>query len=262
MNFINEVINSTYDARDYKIVAASNFPETFTLELLPKVKDQGSKPTCVAHAASSVVEYFHEREHINRRVFSTEFIYGFRDIGYYIGDGMMIRNALTTLKNYGVPFNTECPGNNDVDEAMRHIEGNLMDFLEAADPHRISCYYRCNNTEEIKTALMHHGPVLVSMNTYTNAKLVDDVYTYDANDEYGRHCVMVYGWNENGWLIQNSWGKSWAGDGRFTLPFDYNFNEAWGMTDAIDPKDIKQPSKIRIWFYKIWNFFGNLFRKK
>ena len=262
MTFTNEVITSSYDVRDYKIIAAEEFPETFSLPILPAVKNQGNKPTCVAHAASSVIEYFHEKEHLKRRVFSTEFIYGFRDSYYYIGDGMVIRDALKTLQQYGVPYNTVCPGNHDVQEAMEIVESDLMNYLDAAYPNKIESYYRCNSTEDIKTALMLHGPVLVSMNTYKNAKIVNDEYTYNKSDKSGRHCVMIYGWNETGWLIQNSWGKLWAGDGRFKLPYSFNFNEAWGLTDAPDPVNIKKPNAFLILIHRIWNRIVNLFTKK
>ena len=262
MNFINEVITSTIDIRDYQINKVSNLPDTFTLDILPTVKNQGSKPTCVAHAAASVIEYHYEKEHGNRRVFSTEFIYGFRDLFYYIGDGMMIRNALSTLKNYGDTFNTVCPGNNDYKEAMATVEADLLTYLLEAEPHRVASYYRCKDVDDVKSALVCHGPVLVSMNTYKNAKIVNDVYTYDTNNESGRHCVMIYGWNEKGWLIQNSWGTSWAGDGRFILPFDYKFNEMWGITDKEDTVNVKKPSKFKIAIHKLYNYIANLFIKE
>lgn len=72
---MKEVVTSTFDIRDYKINASTVFPTCFELDILPAVKNQGSKPTCVAHAASSVIEYFYEKETGKRRVFSTEFIY-------------------------------------------------------------------------------------------------------------------------------------------------------------------------------------------
>ena len=262
MNFINEVVRSTFDVRDYTINAESNLPEEYSCPSRVPVKNQGSKPTCVAHAASSLVEYHHKRQHNNKyRAFSTEFIYGFRDVGYYVGDGMMIRNALRTLQKYGTPYKSECPGNNDVKEAMENINNNLVDYMDLAYPHRVSTYYRCTSNDAIKTAIMKHGPVLVSMNTYKGASIVDDVYTYDASADSGRHCVMIYGWNNKGWLVQNSWGTSYAGDGRFIMPFDYKFNEAWGVTDTIidDEINIKKDNKFMTILYKIYNAVVNWF---
>lgn len=260
MNTINQVIQSTFDARDYTINADKNLPEEYSCPSKVPVKNQGDKPTCVAHAAASLVEYHHKRQHDNNyRAFSTEFIYGFRDIGYYVGDGMMIRNALKTLQKYGTPFKSDCPGNNDVKEAVKNVNENLQRYKELAYPHRVSTYYRCIGTDAIKTALVKHGPVLVSMNMYNDAKLVDDVYTYNPESGYGLHCVMVYGWNEKGWLIQNSWGTDYAEDGRFVVPFDYHFNEAWGITDTItsDEVNVKKNSKFMDVIYKIYNSIIN-----
>ena len=264
MNMIKEVIASSFDARDYSINAAKNLPETYTCPSKVPVKNQGSKPTCVAHAAAALAEYHYKRQHDNNfKSFSTEFIYGFRDVGYYVGDGMMIRNAIRTLQKYGTPFKTECPGNNDVKEAMENINNNLDKYKELAYPHRVSTYYRCYSNDDIKTAIYKHGPVLVSMNTYDGAKIVNDVYTYNQSKDYGRHCVMVYGWDERGWLIQNSWGTSYAGDGRFVMPFDYKFNEAWGVTDTIidDEVNVKKQNAFTDFIYKIYNAVVNWFIK-
>lgn len=258
---IMECRRSTFDVRDYTINASTDLPAEYTCPAKVPVKNQGSKPTCVAHAAASLVEYHHKRQHDNNyRAFSTEFIYGIRDIGYYVGDGMMIRNALKTLQKYGTPYKTECPGNSDVKEAMEKINSNIDTYKELAYPHRISTYYRCNSNDEIKTALVKHGPVLVSMNTYAGAKIVNDTYTYDVSAEHGRHCVMIYGYDERGWLIQNSWGTVYAGDGRFVMPFDYKFNEAWGSTDEIisDELNIKKRNKFIDIVYKIYNMIVNL----
>ena len=75
---------------------------------------------------------------------------------------------------------------------------------------------------------------------------------------------MVYGWNEKGWLIQNSWGPSFGNDGRFILPFDYGLVEARALIDYDNPEDLalKKPVNNKIFniFYKIANFFLNLFK--
>lgn len=50
------------DIRDYKIAKnslKSEFPERFELEM-PKVKNQGSIGSCVAHSIALVAEYFNK----------------------------------------------------------------------------------------------------------------------------------------------------------------------------------------------------------
>lgn len=257
----NSAVNSSYDARDYHICAATELPASYKCPVTVRVKNQGSKPTCTAHATASVVEYHYKRQHDNTyKSFSTEFIYGFRDVGYYVGDGMCIRDALKTIQKYGDCFKTDCPGNNDVDKAMNTVSSNIDKYKELAYPNRVSSYYRCKTIDEIKTALVTHGPVLASMNTYNGAKIVDDVYTYDPEADHGRHCVMIYGYDDRGWLVQNSWGDLWAGDGRFTLPYDYNLNEAWGVSDDIlEDNVVSKPSKLPAFIYKLFNHIVNWF---
>lgn len=264
----NGVVESSYDARDYKIKADSEFPETFELPYKVSVKNQGSKPTCVAHALSSLVEYHNLIETGKYRKFSTEFIYGTRDIGYYIGDGMVIRDALKTIKKYGDCYYADCPGNHDTADAMNNVNEKMEEYRDLAYPHRIGSYYRVKTPEEIKTALMNHGPVVISMTCKDNAYIADDIYCYPQDAENsGRHCVLVVGWNENGWIIQNSWGALYAGDGYFTLPFDFKINEAWGTTDQKDDCSLlkrKTRNKFMNKVYKIINRIINWFynRKK
>ena len=264
----NGVVESSYDARDYKIKADSEFPETFELPYKVSVKNQGSKPTCVAHALSSLVEYHNLIETGKYRKFSTEFIYGTRNIGYYIGDGMVIRDALKTIQKYGDCYYADCPGNHDTADAMKNINEKVEEYRDLAYPHRIGSYYRVRTQEEIKTALMNHGPVVISMTCKDNAYIADDTYCYPQDAENsGRHCVLVVGWNENGWIIQNSWGALYAGDGYFTLPFDFKINEAWGTTDQKDDYCLlkrKARNKFMNKVYEIINRIVNWFynRKK
>ena len=267
MNLNFEVITSPIDIRDYRICAENDLPAEYTCPNLTKIKNQGSKPTCAAHAVASLVEYHHQRQTNDYEAMSTEFIYGYREPTYHQGDGMVIRNALNTIRQLGDPYERDCPGNHDVAEAKKRVQADLDNLKQLAYPHRVSTYYRCYNEKDIKTALMKHGPVITSMNTYDGAKLVNDVYTWDPKANYGRHCVLIVGWDERGWLIQNSWGNSYGGDGRFIIPYNYKLNESWGITDTIvDDTDIKKPNSfikfIAEIYNKIVNAFMALFGKK
>lgn len=267
MKNIPGVIRAEYDIRDYKIARGENLPVTYTCGPLVPIKDQGSQPTCVAHAAAALIEYHNLRQHGDYTPFSTNYIYGTRGPLQYRGDGMCIKDALANLRTYGDCYYKDCKGNMGVEKAMEAIDERRDELNELAYPHRISTYYRCTTPAEIKTALVTHGPLLISMNTYDGAKIVDDMYTYNAEAEHGRHCVLLYGYNEIGWLIQNSWGPFYAGDGRFILPYDFKINEAWGITDDInDPILIKKnPTPVANFWYKLWNkianFFINIFKK-
>ena len=256
MTFYYEIPKSPYDVRDFTITAETDLPKAFALDVQVPVKNQGMKPTCTAHASSSVVEYHHKRQHNEYREFSTEFLYGVREKDYYVGDGMVIRDCLKTLQKYGDTYESDCKGNHDYEKAMENVSERIEDLKELAFPHRISAYFKINTADELKTALMKYGPVVVSMYVHYEAKLVKDVYTFDPGAKRrGAHCVFIYGWNEQGWLVQNSWGIFYGGDGRFVIPFDFKFIEMWGIIDEITEGVLVKPKRNTILdvFYSIWN---------
>lgn len=257
-------LTSSYDIRDYKVnVTEKEFPIAFTLPEVT-VKNQGSTGSCVAHACSSVVEFHNKRQEGTDTIFSTEFIYGYRPAGYYTGEGMVIRDALKTLQKVGDCPLTSLRGNNKCPQAMRNVSANLDILKTEAYPHRISTYAKVKTVDEIKQALMSFGYVVVSMPWHKNYKLRQGVYTYTSNETRGYHCLVVYGWDERGWLVHNSWGKSWGQKGKFVVPFDFKWREAWAITDEIKGEgEIIKPQKnilIKL-FSGIINGIVNLFRK-
>jgi hypothetical protein len=154
---------SPVDVRDYKLATvAEEFPETFVLPTV-SVKNQGSVGSCVAHACSTVVEFHNKRQENTDTVFSTEFIYGYRPAGYYVGEGMYIREALKTLQKVGDCPLTNLKGNHTCQKAMETVEANLEKLKDLAYPHRISTYIRVKTINEIKQALMNYGYVVTSM---------------------------------------------------------------------------------------------------
>ena len=127
---------------------------------------------------------------------------------------------------------------------------------------RIKKYFTCNTPSEIKRALYNYGPVLCSIKWWDDFKLDKDNCLYRTNKKksYGYHAVMIYGWNEKGFLCQNSWGRSYGNDGRFICPYNIPIAEAKGFVDdeTVGLKQLKRNSFLDI-IYKILNRIVNLF---
>ena len=257
---MSQVKRSKFDIRDYKIkVGSVEFPETFELQKIP-VKNQGLSPTCTAHAAASLVERHNLKETGKYELFSTEFIYGAQL--NTLTEGMSIREACEILKDYGDPKYEDCPGNNKINKASKNVKDNFDELCKAAYPYRIKGYYRVKTPEEIKTALMTDGPVIFYFATKKHATTLSGVYTYDPNAKSnGLHAMLIVGWDEIGWICQNSWGVTCGKGGYFTLPYDYEICDAFGCIDMENDMSnyiVKKKTKIRTFFYKAINWFMNL----
>lgn len=251
------------DKRDYKLAGARakiEYPEEFYLEM-GEVKDQGSVNSCVAHGAAEIIEYFNKMQEQIEDKMSVGYIYG-RRYGYK-GEGMYLRDALKTIQKEGTCDNKQFPYNKEVPEIIELLNSKI-DSITGQEKNRISTYFSLNGVDDIKEALMNYGPVMISIKWYRDIKLENGVIKSSLKGDYGNHCLIITGWNKNGWKAMNSWSDRWGDNGYAILPFDFPLNEAWGITDSI-LRDGEIVVPKRNWFldliYKIVNFFLNLFKK-
>lgn len=258
-------LHEKVDIRDYKLkrkVAMSvQYPEKYTCNGYRKIKSQGSVGSCVAHATSEILEY-----HNGGVKLSTNFIYGIHKKLYATpGPGMYLRDACKIVHEYGDPVYELCPGNNEVTKVYEIAEKAFdnQDVLRDAAKNRIDSFAKLNSVNEIKYALMNYGPVLSSVDWYSKNKVVNGVLIQDGEKD-GGHAIMLYGWNEQGWLMQNSWGTSWGKGGCCVLPYDYKLTGTYSFvplssmdTDIVIPARNKFVEAI----YSFLNLIVNLFIK-
>lgn len=255
------------DVRDYKLaksaVRAEDIPAEFIPKELPRVKNQSNVSSCVAHAMSSILEY-HDIAQGN--TLSTNFIYGIqKQLCGREGSGMYLRDACKIVQTYGDMLKEHCPGNTEVPKCWEIAEKSLNneEYKKIASAFKVKSYFSLKSIDEIKRAILEFGPVICSIKWYDNFTVVNGTLSGEQSGEYGHHAVMVYGWTEEGFLCQNSWGQSWGDAGRFTLPYSIKIRESFGVEDEdnlliIHPKR----NKFLDFIYKILNFILNLFKKK
>ena len=259
------------DLRDYKYSPASvtgkqiELPESFALTP-PSIKDQGIINSCVAHVATSIEEYFNARYCDYHDLLSVGYIYGCRYT--YTGPGMYLRDALKTLQKRGVCTHREFPYNEEVPAIINLF--NTRTSWATDSNNKITTYFSIDKEElqyNMKKALLEYGPLMVSIRWHSDFTVDKDTHVIKSNfnSSIELHCVMVYGWNKDGWLIQNSWGENWGNGGRAVYSFWDPFVEVWGITDLDirDDKDMKNKdtNKVKDFFYKLFSKIINWFKE-
>ena len=188
------------DKRDYKMfissVKSTIYPNRYEITI-PSVKDQGIVNSCVAHTLASFLEEVHKNENIQ---FSTGFIYGYRPVGYSQDQGMFPRQAVKTLLKVGDVPKEAFDHNKEIPEIKKLVDNNLDELKDLASKYKIQSYARIYTKQDIMNCL------------------------------YNDIAVLLVGWNEKGYILQNSWGLYWADNGRAILPFDYPIDSAWAIS--------------------------------
>ena len=255
------------DVRDYKISRASikqqSFPKTFECEKTMKVKHQGSVGSCTAHALSSIFEY-HYTDNVK---LSTNFLYG---IHYQLynsqGPGLRLREALKIASKYGDPEEKLCKGNNEVEKVYSIAETafNNKEVMKNAEKYKIKEYARLTKDDDIKFSLINYGPVLASIVWYEQNETNKNGVLIKGKTADSHHAIVIYGWNAQGWLCQNSWGALWGKRGRFILPFNYGIVDAYSIIpNNAEASEIKKPIQNSFVdsIYKAVNSVINLYKK-
>ena len=256
---------SPYDMRDHKVAAVGVLPDSFELDFSNiKIKNQGQVGSCVAHAMSTILEYHNK----GYNTLSTNFFYGLQnEYCGHDGKGMYLRDACKMATNLGDALEEDCPGNTEVpkcrDVALKAYDNE--EAMEKALHFRTKSYYSCSNNNDIKYALINYGPILASVKWYRDFKVNSKgVLIGGQGQEDGNHCIVIYGYNETGFLCQNSWGKNWGNKGRFVLPYSIKVREARGLIDLENDDYIAppKPNKFLNQLFKILNYIINLLRNK
>lgn len=238
-------ILSKKDVRDYKAICAANaeeFPEEFQLEICP-IKNQGAVNSCVAHALAAVIEYYNKAQTGEFVEMSTAYIYGNRTDHNYIGKGMSIRDALKSVSRYGTPPAELCKGNYEVPKAQEVFNECAIRLYPDAYKNHITGYYLAHGEDEKKAALLKGCPIVISVNmakfelsykkTVINGAQVYHSYLQTKDVEGNSyHCMYIYGWNKDGWLVANSWSTVWGTDGKTILPYNAPIEESWAVEDV------------------------------
>ena len=244
---IGGCLPSPEDKRDYTVekvsLAEVPLPEEYIVSGM-KILNQGAIGSCVAHACATSIGYGELQIGAeSARDFSRGYIYGNRRETDYQGEGMNTRQALKQLYHCGDCELKDFPYNETYPSVKARIEKNKEELAEKASNFKILNYFRCYSDDETKRTIMSNGSAIIVIPIYSSFK-GDCPMPSDADTYKGSHAMCVVGWDKTGWIIQNSWGKSWGKNGLLHLPYEYPVTETWGITTS---PTMPEPPKTSLW---------------
>jgi len=188
---------------DWRNVNGSNW--------MTPVKNQGSWPNCFYFASAAVVEAKFNIDNKNPKL-----LYDLSE-----QDLHTCSNSTWTfqyMKDSGV-----------VDEACDPYAPAITTCNRCPDwknrTAKIRDYYSVTGgPEALKRALMQYGPILIAIDAY-------DI----GMPPNSWHSVALIGWNDTGgyWIIKNSWGAGWGGNGYGKLPYNRSLEQQTGSAGYV-----------------------------
>jgi hypothetical protein len=203
--FNSGFVPSVIDGSEIIFEAPKNIglPKQFSyMKYLPTVLNQGSKPTCVPCSISAFLNWDINLPTGSKEDNSVDVVEIFKK-GDGQDDGMTFKSAFKVLRTDGVSTD----------------KGNV----------KISRYAKINSYLSLKFALITNGPCVGALPVYDS--LVDEFWVGNSNYIEGYHAIAIVGYNDEGFIIRNSWGKSYGEDGYYFLKNEdfSKFIEIWTL---------------------------------
>ena len=211
--FIKSKIDGTETIADKLYAGKSlDIPSTYSFEkFMGKIIDQGNKPICVPCAISSIIEWNSKVNHKNIQM-SLDYIFDQRSDKSL--EGMQIKEALQFMKTYGYVTEDDYKKIKDINELKK--KGI-----------KIKNYAKVNSDWAAKMSIFMNGPCILGVIVRDNSGKED---FWNGSSIIGGHAVSAVGFDEDGFIIKNSWGYSYGNNGYGIIPYsDFNkcVSEAW-----------------------------------
>lgn len=178
----------------------SKIPPRYSyVNVLPKVLNQGSDPICCPCSISAYINWKINCRTGDKRDNGVDYFEIYNARSMKMCEGMSFKDGLGFVKRHGV----------------RTKAGNF----------KVNDYALIKNPIALKMALLANGPCLIALPVYeptVNSFWLPRKGQQD-KDVLGYHAVAVVGYDEEGFIIRNSWGKSYCENGYSKLLYrDFN----------------------------------------
>ena len=194
--------------QEFKAVKGMEIPTKYSYKkYLPEVINQGARPICVPCSVSAYINWNKNLEtgdnHHDNKI-----------------DLSQIYKSRTTEGNNGMTFK-------DALHFLRH-EGVKTEN----GTFKIKRYAKIGSIIQLKQAIVMNGPCVGGLPVYNEHR--DNFWEECYNCNFlGGHAISIVGYNEEGFIIRNSWGKGYGSEGYSVMPYDDFgvFMEIWTVVD-------------------------------
>ena len=91
------------------------------------------------------------------------------------------------------------------------------------DTYKCADVYGIKGIKNIKKEIVEVGPVVTSFKFYSDLLYYKNGYYEHVNGTYlGSHEAVIVGWDEEGWIAQNTFGVFWGNNSFFKVKFENN----------------------------------------
>ncbi len=235
--------NDTPDSRDH-------FYQPSLIQLKPvvepdygslKILDQGKEGACTGFGLAAVINMLNQKRDSDIRV-SARMLYNMaKKFDRWPGEaysGSSCRGAIQGWKSMGVCSDELWPYRS---EDRSHL---TIERAKNARNNTVGAYYRLqHNIADFHAALNETGVIYVSANVHSGwwPRNVRGGRIHFRDQPQGGHAFAVVGYNETGFLVQNSWGPGWGKNGLALWSYEdwqANIKDAWVVRLALPTPNI------------------------
>lgn len=202
-------IKSKMDGTEYEFNSTnSSIPDNINyINYLPKVLNQGNDPICVPCSISAYANWAINIE-TGKNKYDNELDY------------FDIFSKRSNDDNNGMSFK----------DALYYLNHNDA-ILKSGNRRIVHRYAKVGADISLKQAIVANGPCIGGLPVYNTN--IDNFWDPDSGSFLGGHAVAIVGYNNEGFIIRNSWGSYYGDKGYSILPYeDFDkFYEIWTIIE-------------------------------
>ena len=202
-------VQSKMDGTEQEFLPNDNpIPDSMNyIGYLPKVVNQGEKQICVPCSISAYINWI-----INVETGDNEYDNGV--------DYLDIFSKRTNKSDDGMSFK----------DALHYLRHNDA-IIKSGNRRVVNRYAKIGSELALKQAIVANGPCIGGLPVYNSS--IETFWDEHKGSFEGGHAIAIVGYNKDGFIIRNSWGKYYGQDGYSILPYeDFNkFYELWTIIE-------------------------------